>query len=122
VNIGLFEKVVGELLLHETLGRSATLVFANRISPQHPDLMRRALVGQPVVNSEGQPDAPTVALVRKLASADAMSAVEWVKQVLAEADADLARLWWEALTPAISPGPARVIAVTCWDRVLASAR
>ena len=111
---GVFDEVVRKLLLHEVLGRAATRVFAERVAPQHVDLMVAALEGQPLVDGEGRPDPATAALVRKLASIDASAALGWAESTLPCIDSALARVWWELLLPALPSGAARRRAVTAW--------
>lgn len=114
VSIGLIDGIIRPLLLHNVLGRSSTLVFANRIAPRHDDLMREALDGQPVLDAQGRPDPATAALARKLASVNADDAVRWVEQATQDLAAANAAQWWEALLPAVGPGRARMRSVSAW--------
>lgn len=121
-SIGLFDAVVRKLLLHDDLGRSATLVFANRIAPHHDDLMLEALEGQPMTAASGGLDPSTVALARKLASVNAQAAVDWGEKATTEINAGIAKQWWEALLSAVGPGPARIQAVDAWAAAADSER
>ena len=113
-NGGIFDQVVLPLAHHPILGRSALKVIASRIIATRPDLMLKALEGQPLTTDAGERDNATLSLVRKLAQSAPQEAIRWLEARLPEASPELRRSWWAGVVPVLAPGAERERALSCW--------